>query len=230
MSGGYNQLTGINTYGGATQVDAGTLEVALGGAINGNGGVNVASGATLIVKGVVNGSVSISGSLEGTGSATGNVAILAGGEISPAGDSAVGILSTGPLSLTAGGTYQLTLNTTGTLADKVMATGSISLGTGVANLVGMDLFTQIMAQGTTLTILESTTGVSGYFTGLPQGSTFTIGANNFQISYLADSGRDVTLMAIPEPSGFLLIISGIAMMQMIRPRRNIRHTQSRRRY
>ncbi len=221
VSGGNNFLTALNSYGGTTQIAAGTLEIAMGGGLTGTSGVVVSAGSTLVNRGVINSTISVFGTLAGTGSNTGAVTVNAGGAVSPGTDTTVGTFSTGPLSIAAGGIYRLTLDSNTDTTDRITTTGAITLGTGVAALAATDLFTQWFILGSTLTILESTTGVSGFFAGLPEGTIFTAGSNDFRISYAADSGRDVTLtVVVPEPSQGLLIACGLATLHLVRTRRS----------
>jgi hypothetical protein len=224
VSDGYNYLTAVETYTGATQIDAGTLEIAAGGGLSGTSGVTVASGAALLNRGVISSGVTVSGTLSGTGSATGTVSVALGGVFSPGTDTTVGTFATGPLSLSAGGTYRLTIDSSTTTADKISATGSISLGTGVASLAATDLFTRTLLLGTSFTILQSTSGVSGYFASLPEGTRFDVGSNTFQISYAANGGKNVTISVVgtvvPEPSPGLLLLLGFGLLRIFQRRRN----------
>jgi hypothetical protein len=72
--------------------------------------------------------------------------------------------------------------------------------------------------GTTFTILQSTSAVSGFFASLPQGTWFAIGANTYQISYTANSGRAVTISVVPEPSPSLYCICGVGLLTILRRR------------
>ena len=221
VTGGSNFLTALNPYGGSTQISGGTLDIAVGGGLTGTSSVVVDAGSTLVNRGIINSPISVFGTLAGTGTNSGVVTVNAGGAVSPGSNTTVGSFTTGPLSLAAGGTYRLTLDSSTDTADKIATTGAITLGTGVATLASSDLFTQWFLLGTTLTILESTTGVSGFFTGLPEGTIFTSGSNDFRISYAADSGRDVTLtVVVPEPSQGLLFVCGLATLHLLRPRRS----------
>jgi hypothetical protein len=172
----------------------------------------------LIDNGVVNSGIAVAGALSGIGSVSGTVTINSGGVISPGSDTTIGSLTTGPLSLAGGGSYHLTLNSSNATADSISATGSVSLGAGVATLAATDLFAQTLLNGTTFTILQSTAGVSGYFAGLPQGTWFLIGANTYQISYTANSGRSVILSVIPEPSPAFYCICGVGLLTVLRRR------------
>jgi autotransporter-associated beta strand protein len=80
-------LTGANTYGGATNINAGILRASnLTGSATGTGSVNVNAGGTLA----------------GTGTLSGVVTLASGGTISPGDAGAVGTLSFGGLTLNAG--------------------------------------------------------------------------------------------------------------------------------
>jgi autotransporter-associated beta strand protein len=218
VNGGHSYLSGTNSYGGSTQVNSGILEIQPSGRLTATSGVTVATGASLIDNGAVNSGVGVAGALSGTGSVTGTVTINSGGAISPGSDTSIGSLATGPLTLTAGGSYHLTLNSSNSTADTISATGAISLGTGVATLAVTDLFAKTLLFGTTFTILQSTTGVSGYFANLSQGALLTIGANTYQISYTANSGRSVTLSVVPEPTAPLYCICGVGLLTILRRR------------
>ena len=63
-------------------------------------------------------------------------------------------------------------------------------------------------------------GVSGFFAGLPEGTLLNTGLNSFRISYTADVGRDVTVTVVPEPSETLLMAVGLAALHLVRPRRS----------
>lgn len=206
-SGTWN-LTGANTYTGATTVSAGTL------LINGSSvsSVSVASGGTL----------------GGSGSITGSVNVAAGGFLAPG--NSPGILSTG--NLTLAGTLSAQLGKAaptgqpiaGTDYDQVNVTGSV-------NLTGGDLTLSILSGIQTndlyfIVLNDSNDAVTGIFatlnnvaTDLSQGALFSSGGQQFQISYTADSvggtftgGNDVALLAVPEPSTWALLGLGFGAL------------------
>ena len=87
-------LEGTNTYTGATDVNAGILQVGTAGAgQSGSGTVTVASGATLAGTGMVVGSTII-----------GSGAVLQAGDVTMAGDAASTLTGTGTLTFTAAAT------------------------------------------------------------------------------------------------------------------------------
>ncbi len=219
VTGGYSILTATNPFTGSTQITDGTLEVGVSGSLSGTSSVNVSATGTLHDLGIINSAASISGILSGTGTITGNVAILTGGALSPATGTTVGTFATGPLSFASGATYELTLSSGTSTADKTLTTGSITLGAGIARLVTTDTLTAALLPGTMFAILESTISVTGTFAGMPEGSVFIVGPNTYQISYLADSARDVTLTVVPEPSQILLLLAGLTPIVMARSRR-----------
>ncbi len=121
-------LPAVNTYTGATQVDAGTLRV--------NG--------SLIAGSAVN--VGPSGTLAGTGTVSGTV--TASGTIAP-GSGGAGTLATGAITLT--GTLAVEIN--GAIGDKLVSTGAVDLsGPLTVNLLGGG-FTEssyVIAEGASL--------------------------------------------------------------------------------
>ena len=107
VGSGFVTLSNVNTYTGTTTVSAGTLNVT--GSLASGSAVSVLSGATLSGTGTVNGTVSLNGT------------------ISPNTSGTIGTLTTGNLTLGAGGTYNVDINaipsggTAGTNWDKLVA-------------------------------------------------------------------------------------------------------------
>jgi hypothetical protein len=56
-----------------------------------------------------------------------------------------------------------------------------------------------ITQGTVFTAIDNiaATPVSGTFANLPDGSTFTVGTNSYQVSYSGGDGNDLTLTVVP---------------------------------
>jgi len=96
-----------------------------------------------------------------------------------------------PLTINAGGTFQVVINP---------ATSNVTVNVAPITLSGnLAVGDYVVAPvGTVYTIIGNQTGnaVAGAFAGLPEGATFTSGANTFRISYLGGSGHDVTLTVV----------------------------------
>ncbi len=183
MTSGNNStltLTGINTYSGATTVNAGTLLV--DGSINPNGAMTVASSATL------------GGNLGTVGSAT------VDGNLTPGGPAQ---LTTSALNFSAQGSFNVALNGTaaGSGYDQVIVNSAAGVNLNSNPTLNLTLgFSP--APGTQFTILENQSGgpVTGTFNGLPEGATLTIDGQVFVISYVGGNGHDIVLTAGSAPS------------------------------
>lgn len=215
-------LTGSHVYTGATGVTGGTLVV------NGSLGsttVTVGSGAFL----------------GGSGSIGGAVNVSAGGTVAPG--NSPGQLDTGNFTLSSStSTLSLELGKAtagsppigGSDHDQLNVTGTVSLGGGNLALTidsGLevnDLLFAILNDGA-----EGVSGVFGSINGvtttLTQGTMFSLGGYDFQISYLANStggtflgGNDVALqvIAVPEPASALLLSAGAGLLLVLRRRRS----------
>jgi autotransporter-associated beta strand protein len=180
-------LTGANTYGAGTTISGGILLVNnSSGSGTGTGSVQVDAG-TLGGKGTIAGAVTI-----GTGSGTG--AFL---------EPSVGVLKTtsltiqSALTLKADSTYIYKLNTSRVKADKVIA-NAVTIDSGAQfNFVAAG--NKTLTPGKKFVAISNTaaTPISGTFGNLPDGSTFTVGPNTFQVSYEGGDGNDLTLTVVP---------------------------------
>ena len=56
-----------------------------------------------------------------------------------------------------------------------------------------------LTAGTVFTAISNTSAnpISGTFANLPDGSTFTVGRNSYQVSYSGGDGNDLTLTVVP---------------------------------
>jgi autotransporter-associated beta strand protein len=140
----------------------------------------------------------------GNVSYTGTASIIAGanpptsltvGSIGGAGAGILSIQNSLGLKFNSGSTLSADINGTnpGTLYDQVNVVGAVDL-TG-ASLTVTAGFTPTV--GNTFMIInnDGSDPVTGTFTGLAQGATVSVGANNFTISYIGGDGNDVVLTA-----------------------------------
>ena len=180
-------LTGSNTYSGGTTVRRGQLVV------NNLDGSGTGSGAVRVNAGILAGRGTIAGTvIVGTGSGAG--AALAPGRRGSKTDTLT-ILNT--LTFQLDSTYRFELKAASGAADKVVANG-VTINSG-ALFSFIDLGSGTLTQGTVFTAIDNTaaTAISGTFSNLPDGSTFTVGTNSYQVSYSGEDGNDLTLTVVP---------------------------------
>ncbi|UUX51135.1 DUF4347 domain-containing protein [Nisaea acidiphila] len=165
-------LSGTNTYSGTTTVDGGTLAV---------DGSLTASTVT----------VSSGGTLGGSGSISGAVTISSGGTLAPG--NSPGTLATGNLTLSSGskGSFEINGTTAGTNHDQIDVTGSVDLtGATLSTSFG---FTSATGDVFTLIANDGADAITGTFSGLAEGATFNANGRIYKISYVGDTGNDLTL-------------------------------------
>jgi autotransporter-associated beta strand protein len=260
-------FSGANNSTAQTDIQDGTLE--LSGSINGDirvraagtfdvshlvgGNFNVAAGQRLSNDGAVNGSLSVAGVLEGTGSVQGNVTTSTGGELA-AGTGGIGTLTIEG-ELTLGGGSKLTSEIGGAsslnLTDLIVASSVTLSGAGGGVTLNLSLVSgfNVTSSGQ-LFFLVSNTGndpVAGSFTNPTTtmsfgadygGGTYTVlndpvGEHDarFAISYDADlaggtfhGGNDIALIAVPEPSSAVTLALGAGSLLGLRRFRSRRRT------
>ncbi len=169
-------LTGTNTYNGITTVSAGTLDV-----------TGTVAGATSVASGA---------SLAGTGTLTGLVTVASGGTLTPGSSNASMLTLSGGLTLNSGATLTAQANgtTVGSGYDQLDVTGAVDLsGATLSFALG---YTPAAGDVFILINNDSTDAVTGTFTGLAEGSTVTVGSQTLRVSYLGNTGNDVTLTVI----------------------------------
>ncbi|VTR93771.1 Uncharacterized protein OS=Skermanella stibiiresistens SB22 GN=N825_07995 PE=4 SV=1: Autotrns_rpt: Autotrns_rpt: Autotrns_rpt: Autotrns_rpt: VCBS [Gemmata massiliana] len=171
-------LSGTNSYTGGTFVNGGRLVV--DGSIGTSSGAFVANGATIGGSGTVPAAT-----------------VNSGGTLAPGGSP--GIISTGALSLNSGSIFSVELNgtTVGTQYDQANVTGAVSLGGTLSVTLG---FTPALGSTFVITANDGTDAVTGTFTGLAEGATFSVSGQTFQISYVGGTGNDVTLTVLESPT------------------------------
>lgn len=194
------------TLGNATlSLGANNNSSTFAGVISGNGGItkigtgvstfsgnNLYTGTTNITSGklLVNGLQSPSNvSLNSTGvlGGSGRVGVITGGGtggITPG--NSPGILNvTGNVAFASTNSFNVELNgtTVGTQYDQLNVTGSVNLNSATLNVVLG--FTP--TSGDSFTIIQSSAVLIGTFSGLPNGSTFSVGGNTLRIDYGTNS-------------------------------------------
>jgi autotransporter-associated beta strand protein len=186
-------LTGSNTYTGATNVNAGALNVQSGGALAGTSSVTVASGAALQLQGGISTSSAVALTLNGTGIATNGALENVAGNNTYSGLIALGSNSTigsdaGTLTLSntgaitgSGNNLTLTGSGNGTLAS-IIGTGAAAVtksGSGTWTLTGANTYTG----GTTVNAGTLVVGVNGALSDAGvsvTGGTLQLGAGTGQ--------------------------------------------------
>lgn len=180
-------LTGASTYQRGATINEGALVVNNAtGSATGTGTVAVDAG-TLGGGGIIAGATTI-----GTGSGTG--AFL---EPSIDVNRPATLTIQSLLTFKADGTYTYELNTKRATADQVIANG-VTIESG-ADFSFVAVANKRLTAGTVFTAISNTsaTPITGTFANLPDGSTFTVGRNNYQVSYSGGEGNDLTLTVVP---------------------------------
>lgn len=165
-------------YGGATRVDAGTLQ--LEATLVSAQPLTVKSGATL----------------KGNGSCAGPIQVDDGGTVAPG--ASPGGLSSGGLQMTAGAVYAVEIDGPDAVAqyDTLAVDGAVALN-GATLAVALGYVPDI---GERFTLIESSAAaVGGIFAALPEGAALQVGATTFTVTY---QGGDAELIAgiLPTPT------------------------------
>ncbi len=205
VGSGTQIFSGSNTYTGATTVSAGTL------LINGSGVSAVQVNA---------------GTLGGTGTISNSVTVADGATVAP-GSGGVGTLSTQAFTL-SGPTSTLAMEISGTGAgayDRVNVTGAVNLNGNGQITLSLLSYTPTVGDLLFLVVNDDVDAINGTLFGLAQGTTFSAGGFNWQISYTGDSvgdtftgGNDLTLRAVPEPQTWALLGCGAMLLLIFRRR------------
>ncbi|MCX7817852.1 MAG: autotransporter-associated beta strand repeat-containing protein, partial [Kiritimatiellae bacterium] len=195
VGSGTTILTASNSYSGTTTISNGTLRI--NGVHTGSGLITVAGGR-----------------LEGLGSVTGVIQVLAGATLAP-GASPGQFTALHNVVLQGGSIFEVELNglTPGTQYDQLLMGTNTVLTLSNPTLQVILGFTPNI--GDTFQVVSGFASLSGTFAGLPSsGSTFNVGSTQFQIDYNAS---DITLTVIPEPST-LGLVGMVAAAMLLRRR------------
>jgi autotransporter-associated beta strand protein len=208
-------LTGTNTYTGATTVNAGALLV--------NG--STAAGSAVTVNG---------GTLGGSGTVNGTLTVNSGGTVAPG--NSPGILTVNNnVTFASGSNFSVELNgtTAGTDYDQLTVNGTVDLGS--SNLLLSLGFAPSVSDLFFVVNNDLAEAITGTFNGLSEGATVsaTFSGTTYQgiLSYVGDSatsstsgGNDVVLSGftalVPEPGSVaLLALGGLGLIPVLRRRK-----------
>lgn len=176
---------------GLVKSGAGRLTLA---GLNSNHSATVDTDGTLVVDGAIGTIELAGGDVAGIGQ-PGTLDYQSGIDLIEPGDPGTGNLRTAGATLDPHVALAVALDgaTAGSGYDRLSATGPVSLnGASLFLSVGSGF---VPAVGESFTIVTGTS-VSGTFSGLPEGSTFTASGYRFQISYDAAQGDAITLTRV----------------------------------
>ena len=161
------------------------------------GGTSNLSGGLLINGSQPQSPVALySGTLGGSGTAGSVSAIESVAKMLDPGSTGPGRLTCGDVALNNSTTFAAQLNgaTPGTSYDQLRVIGNVVLGNAALNVsLGF-----VPAVGQSFTILDNdgADAIGGTFNGLPQGTIFSVGTNQFSITYFGGTGNDIVLTRV----------------------------------
>jgi autotransporter-associated beta strand protein len=235
---GVMRMSGVNTYTGATAVNAGILQVTGSGSINTSSGITVGAGGSLFYSSSValtnaptlSGTVGNRAKLGGTGTINAAVALDNLNDVLSPGNSP-GTLNFGTSQTWQSYTYEWEVNnwtgtTAGTDFDQIAITGALSLsGTGSSYVLDLLSLTSENVAGSVPNFSETNRSwkiltTSGGITGF-DASEWSVNAAGFTnpntgLWSVSQVGNDLELsyvVIVPEPSavllgGFGLVVTG----------------------
>jgi autotransporter-associated beta strand protein len=196
LGSGTLTLSGINSYYGETNVNAGILALTSSGSIANSPLIDVKSGAYLNVSAKTSGfSLGSSQTLEGAGTVTGSVVAASGSHIAP-GDSAGVLTFSGNLTLNSGALLDFDLG-------DILESDKIYMHSSILYLNGQQFsdfnFTALSGFGAGIYTLIDAAVISG---SLGDNLSGAIGAYTASLSI---SGNDLVLNVVPEPGTWLVL-------------------------
>jgi len=224
-------LAGNNSYTGATNVDAGTLEIGSGGSTHATSAVTVSNaGSVLVVNGTVNGTLNASASTIVSGSGTVGGAATVSGALNPG--NSPGVLSFGTtliLGSTSATTFEIasTGMVRGTDYDGINIGSSITYGGGLvfdfATTFGVGTYTFNLFDGFSGTSEDfdnvALSGAYGNVVFTPDNGIWSATTNFLEEETwsFSQSTGNLSLTVIPEPSAALF--GGLGLLALLRRRR-----------
>lgn len=185
----------ISGTGGLTKDGSGTFT--LGGNSTYDGATTVVDG-TLSVTGSLDagGTVTVQngGTLGGTGTIDRTVSVQSGGTLAPG--TSPGMIGTGALTIASGGSLAAEIDgpVAGTNYDQVVVTGAVDIAGATLILSGSGAG---ISPSNPIVLInnDGSDAVTGTFTGLPEGAAVSFGAFSGIITYTGGDGNDVVLLA-----------------------------------
>jgi autotransporter-associated beta strand protein len=180
-------LGNSNAYTGGTTINGGKLVV------DNESGSGTGSGPVQVNAGRLGGSGIIAGAVT-VGDGSGRGAILSPGE-SARKRGTLTIQSTSTFKSDA--IYKFNLNSDTAKSDSVVSNG-VTINSG-AQFAFTDVAHGTLPIGTVFTVIGNTSAnsITGTFSNLPDGSTFSSNGNTYQVSYEGGDGNDLTLRVVP---------------------------------
>ncbi len=225
VGGGALTLSGVNTYTGATNINAGTLKLASTGSISNTSGVSLGTAGTFDVS-AKTGGYTVS-QLTGSGNVTGALSVSTTLAI---GNSPGTVNFSSDLTLLAGSTYSYQVtgssSTVGAnTADLGIVNGNLTIDTSaLLDLIQLGTYTA----NDKFTLFAYTGTLTGTFSGLSDDTTFTAADGQWLINYndttagfnggTTTGASYITVTAVPEPAALLL--GSLGVLTLLRRRRS----------
>ena len=220
-------LSGTHGYTGATAVNQGTLEIALGGSTHASSAFTVANaGSALIVNGTVNGTLTANASTTISGSGTINGAATINGNLNPG--NSPGLLTFGS-SLTMSNSTATTMEINGTTLglgyDSIDTNGALTydgiLTLAIGATFGSSAVFDLFDFGSQTGSFDSVT-LTGNYAGPLTNNGFGVWSTTTNMANetwsFSQATGDLTLTVVPEPNAALLLGS-LGTVALLRRRR-----------
>ncbi len=202
------ELSSDSTYLGATSVENSATLIISGNSSAATGAATVASAATLLVNGTLGASsVTVDGTLAGSGIVEGGVTIAATGTLAP-GNSPGVLTINNTLDLAGNVSLEIHGLGAGSGHDQIALNGSGVLG-GTLTLAWNLLAPAAGSSEIVLIANDGTDALTGAFANASDLSMVNDNLGNpWQVRYSGGTGNDLTLVAIPEPATSALGLLG----------------------
>ncbi len=206
---------------GPTRVMAGVLSLVSNGALSASSTIQVDAGAELTATGRLDGALSLGAGqvLQGNGTFRGGLIVGSGATVRP-GSSPGALTVVGDVTFNSGSTFEVeVLGALSSQYDQLLMSAAYELTLNGATL--SVTAPNPLTLGTVFPIISGWGSIdSTTFSGLPDGATFSAGANQFQINYgsLPGYANDVTLTVVPEPGTLATMALALAAGAVLRRR------------